>query len=241
MSHSQHMKTREPAPKTTPCEQVAELLPWHVAGSRDPAEAATVEGHLATCAACRDEARDVAATWELLDVHAPAHDLVAVALDLETEDWSKDEVDAHLAVCSHCRDEFDTVLEAEAEFDSAGFEQATNVVPFRRRAISVRRVAPPLAIAAALLLATLSAVRLSTPEGDGLQTAPTVTASVSANGLDAQPANPVLSQESFESGLSGQWQFVAGSQQTDHAIHTQDFESQADLVVVREATSRDQT
>ncbi len=53
-----------------PCREVVELLPWLAGGTLEPAERAQVEQHLASCAACREEAERCRDERQLLRAQA---------------------------------------------------------------------------------------------------------------------------------------------------------------------------
>ena len=75
-----------------------ELLTFWLAGSLSPGEAARVAGHIATCAECREAAREGAVLVKGLEsLHLEADEVVSAAAgDLHS---------THLLVCSRCRDE----------------------------------------------------------------------------------------------------------------------------------------
>lgn len=145
-------------------DHVTERLPWLVNGSLADGERREVEAHLAACPDCRAELSFTRDAYELFSTHLPPRLLVAYAETPAGDRWTIDgatvdrrSVDAHLAHCDDCREELEMVRQARAAL--AEEAPGAAVVPFARprQAAAAPRPWLPMALAASLLLALVSA------------------------------------------------------------------------------------
>jgi len=168
----------------TTCDRTTELLPWLLNDSLDESERREVEDHLRSCPACRRALAETRSALELFAAHPPAAAIVARA---ELDDQAaagadagvvgfpggsvgRATLDAHLEHCAACREELELARESrrlvEGEDEPARGESRRParepgvVVPLARPAApgAERRFDwRPLALAASLLLAVVSA------------------------------------------------------------------------------------
>lgn len=123
----------------TDCEEVRELLPWHVAGTLGPEEERAVAGHLASCPACREELAATERVARIASFHVPTVVLTAYAFGEEDVGLDRGVVERHLVHCPSCREEL------------ALAERAAALPPGPTRA-PARQGRPLLALAASLLV-----------------------------------------------------------------------------------------
>ena len=103
------------------CDQAIERLPWLLNGSLEPAEREEVQGHLTTCAACREALAETREAWKIFGQHLPSETLVAMAYGEAPEGIDSALAERHLASCPEC------AAELELARVSRSLE---NVVPF---------------------------------------------------------------------------------------------------------------
>ena len=147
-----------------------ELLTFWLAGSLSPGEAARVAGHIATCAECREAAREGAVLVKGLEsLHLEADEVVSAAAgDLHS---------THLLVCSRCRDEVALLRGISADLAATGVRAGWT--PSRRAG---------LAAAAAIIISAPVVWRVVRPTPDLLPAAAVAVAVGSTPATTAPPA-----------------------------------------------------
>jgi len=109
--------------------QHPERLPWFAAGTLEPADAASIEGHLETCAECRAEVEALRSMARTLRAFAPTGHLTPEILvayhgdpgALSPEERSR--VEDHLRSCLPCRADLRALLRADASRRTFGRRQ----------------------------------------------------------------------------------------------------------------------
>lgn len=89
------------------CDQAIERLPWLLNGSLEPAELAEVQGHLTTCAACREALAETREAWKIFGQHLPSETLVSMAYGETPEGIDPALAERHLASCPECAGELE--------------------------------------------------------------------------------------------------------------------------------------
>ncbi|MFL6234995.1 MAG: zf-HC2 domain-containing protein [Thermoanaerobaculia bacterium] len=89
------------------CDQAIERLPWLLNGSLEPAELEEVQGHLTTCAACREALAETRKAWKIFGQHLPPEALVAMAYAETPEGIDSALAERHLASCPECAAELE--------------------------------------------------------------------------------------------------------------------------------------
>lgn len=89
------------------CEQAIERLPWLLNGSLEAAEREEVQGHLTTCAACREALAETREAWKIFGQHLPSETLVAMAYGEPPEGIDSALAERHLASCPECAAELE--------------------------------------------------------------------------------------------------------------------------------------
>lgn len=89
------------------CDQAIERLPWLLNGSLEAAEREEVQGHLTTCAACREALAETREAWKIFGQHLPSETLVAMAYGEPPEGIDSALAERHLASCPECAAELE--------------------------------------------------------------------------------------------------------------------------------------
>lgn len=144
-----------------PCGDVADLLPFHVAGTLEGAEKEEVAQHIVSCPVCQEQVRALASMRETLerhgrDDHVPVTDLVDYeAIDPSRTAVERAAIEDHLTRCSACREDLAALRGASsrsAELETAGRSPGPAVA---RTAIGSRPHARRVVTAATLVLAVV--------------------------------------------------------------------------------------
>ena len=110
-------------------DEIAELLPWYVAGTLSAAERKKVEAHLKVCSICEKSLKEVRWISEsmekyksiLPEEHIDPENLVIYAESKEELAHSQvAEIERHLEACTDCKTELDTLLKVEADLKESG-------------------------------------------------------------------------------------------------------------------------
>jgi hypothetical protein len=89
------------------CDQAIERLPWLLNGSLEAAEREEVQGHLTTCAACREALAETREAWRIFGQHLPPETLVAMAYGETPAGLDSALAERHLASCPECAAELE--------------------------------------------------------------------------------------------------------------------------------------
>ena len=89
------------------CDQAIERLPWLLNGSLEAAEREEVQGHLTTCAACREALAETREAWKIFGQHLPSETLIAMAYGEPPEGIDSALAERHLASCPECAAELE--------------------------------------------------------------------------------------------------------------------------------------
>jgi len=109
------------------CDQAIERLPWLLNGSLEPAEREEVQGHLTTCAACREALAETREAWRTFGQHLPPAALVAMAYGEAPGGIDPALAERHLASCPEC------AAELELARMSRRLEEDDRIAPFPPR------------------------------------------------------------------------------------------------------------
>jgi len=109
------------------CDQAIERLPWLLNGSLEPAEREEVQGHLTTCAACREALAETREAWRTFGQHLPPAALVAMAYGEAPGGIDPALAERHLASCPEC------AAELELARMSRRLEEDNRIAPFPPR------------------------------------------------------------------------------------------------------------
>lgn len=91
------------------CDQVAELLPWHLNGTLDEGVQGEVRVHLEGCTQCRRALEETRLAWRIFDQHIPSEALVALAWGETPEGLDPGVLERHLETCPECAAELEMV------------------------------------------------------------------------------------------------------------------------------------
>ncbi len=94
------------------CQNVAERLPWLLAGSLPPEEDRQARAHLASCASCAKELEDVRLAAQAFGAHLSADSLVELAWDRPLSRIDADLAQRHLESCASCAEELVLIRES---------------------------------------------------------------------------------------------------------------------------------
>lgn len=89
------------------CDQAIERLPWLLNGSLEAAEREEVQGHLTTCAACREALAETREAWRIFGQHLPSATLVSMAYGEAPKGIDSALAERHLASCPECAAELE--------------------------------------------------------------------------------------------------------------------------------------
>jgi len=106
------------------CDQAIERLPWLLNGTLEPAEQEEVQGHLTTCAACREALAETREAWKIFGQHLPSETLVAMAYEERPEGIDSALAERHLSNCAEC------TAELELARMSRHLEEDQRIAPF---------------------------------------------------------------------------------------------------------------
>src|SRR5438309_1920937 len=94
------------------CDRVAELLPWHLNGTLEPAEQHQVQEHLAQCEKCQREFDETMVAWAVYQHHVPTEALISYAFEHPSLGQEQELVERHLQTCQACAEQLELVRES---------------------------------------------------------------------------------------------------------------------------------